>query len=295
MGEPRSLSGERGAQARAAAGFAARLRGRLDVPVELWDERLTTVEALRRGREGGSRADTRQPRGVRAAGGVPGEELVSTRAPRPRRPHAARAGAPSGRGARADARVARPDRGDGWWRWAWRWPRHLQRGRRGPRPPSDSMAAPADTLLIREGLRREDVAALLDKETTISGERYLALTAPGPRGRALARADRPTSLEGFLFPATYEIAADSTAADLVDRAGRGLRGQHGRDRLPLRAVAQPHQLRRADHRLDGRARGGRRARAADRGRRDLQPAQGSACASTSTRRCSTRSASGRGS
>lgn len=57
VGEPRSLSGERGAQARSAAGFAARLRSRAGVPVELWDERLTTVEARRRGREAGSRAD----------------------------------------------------------------------------------------------------------------------------------------------------------------------------------------------------------------------------------------------
>ncbi|MGD9694879.1 MAG: Holliday junction resolvase RuvX [Thermoleophilia bacterium] len=57
VGEPRTLRGARGAQARSAAGFAGRLRGRLDVPVELWDERLTTVEARRRGREGGSGAD----------------------------------------------------------------------------------------------------------------------------------------------------------------------------------------------------------------------------------------------
>jgi putative Holliday junction resolvase len=57
VGEPRSLSGDRGAQARAAAGFAGRLRARTAVPVEMWDERLTTVEATRRGREGGSRAD----------------------------------------------------------------------------------------------------------------------------------------------------------------------------------------------------------------------------------------------
>lgn len=56
VGEPRSLSGERGAQARVAAGFAGRLRARTSVPVEMWDERLTTVEAARRGREGGSRA-----------------------------------------------------------------------------------------------------------------------------------------------------------------------------------------------------------------------------------------------
>jgi putative Holliday junction resolvase len=57
VGEPRSLSGERGAQARAAAGFAGRLRARVTVPVDLWDERLTTIEAARRAREGGSRAD----------------------------------------------------------------------------------------------------------------------------------------------------------------------------------------------------------------------------------------------
>jgi putative holliday junction resolvase len=57
VGEPRGLSGERGAQARAAAGFAGRLRARVEVPVEMWDERLTTVEAGRRAREGGSRAD----------------------------------------------------------------------------------------------------------------------------------------------------------------------------------------------------------------------------------------------
>ncbi|MGD9573357.1 MAG: Holliday junction resolvase RuvX [Thermoleophilia bacterium] len=57
VGEPVSMSGERGAQARAAAGFAGRLRSRTAVPVEMHDERLTTVEGTRRGREGGSRAD----------------------------------------------------------------------------------------------------------------------------------------------------------------------------------------------------------------------------------------------
>jgi putative holliday junction resolvase len=57
VGEPRTLAGERGSQARSAGGFAARLRTRVDVPVELWDERLTTAEARRRAREAGSRAD----------------------------------------------------------------------------------------------------------------------------------------------------------------------------------------------------------------------------------------------
>lgn len=77
--------------------------------------------------------------------------------------------------------------------------------------------APAQRLLIREGLRREDVAEQLDAETGISGDRYLELTGPGPRGRRLAGTDRPTSLEGFLFPATYEITDATTAGELVDK------------------------------------------------------------------------------
>lgn len=52
VGEPRALSGALGSQARAAGGFAARLRARVPVPVELLDERLTTVEAARRVRSG---------------------------------------------------------------------------------------------------------------------------------------------------------------------------------------------------------------------------------------------------
>jgi putative pre-16S rRNA nuclease len=57
VGDPRHLSGARGSQARAAAAFADRVRGRFGLPVDLLDERLTTVEAGRRAREGGSRGD----------------------------------------------------------------------------------------------------------------------------------------------------------------------------------------------------------------------------------------------
>ncbi len=54
VGEPRHLSGERGEQAQAASAFAETLRRRVTVPVELVDERLTTVEAGRRAAESGS-------------------------------------------------------------------------------------------------------------------------------------------------------------------------------------------------------------------------------------------------
>ena len=42
VGHPLTLRGERGDQARATEKFAAALRGRLEVPVVLFDERFTT-------------------------------------------------------------------------------------------------------------------------------------------------------------------------------------------------------------------------------------------------------------
>jgi putative Holliday junction resolvase len=53
VGLPRSLSGAEGAAAAAAREYAAALAGTVDVPVELADERLTTVMATRQLRESG--------------------------------------------------------------------------------------------------------------------------------------------------------------------------------------------------------------------------------------------------
>ena len=82
---------------------------------------------------------------------------------------------------------------------------------------ADSTTVPVQRLLIREGLRREDVAA-----AARPGDLDLRRPLPGahrPRGArtgASRAPDRPTSLEGFLFPATYDITSDTTAAQLVD-------------------------------------------------------------------------------
>ena len=57
VGLPLTLAGEEGEQARAARRFAARLEARLDVPVELYDERLTTRMAQASG--GAADADSR--------------------------------------------------------------------------------------------------------------------------------------------------------------------------------------------------------------------------------------------
>ena len=57
VGLPITLSGDEGEQAKRARKFAVRLAGRLSVPVELHDERLTTRLAERSG--GRSDADSR--------------------------------------------------------------------------------------------------------------------------------------------------------------------------------------------------------------------------------------------
>jgi putative Holliday junction resolvase len=62
VGEPLMMSGEAGEAARHAREFADALRAVLDIPVELVDERLTTVEAERR--LAGAGVDARRRRGV---------------------------------------------------------------------------------------------------------------------------------------------------------------------------------------------------------------------------------------
>jgi putative pre-16S rRNA nuclease len=47
VGWPRNMDGSRGPAARQAEAFAERLRTALSVPVELWDERLSTAAAER--------------------------------------------------------------------------------------------------------------------------------------------------------------------------------------------------------------------------------------------------------
>jgi putative Holliday junction resolvase len=57
VGLPLTMAGEEREQAGRARAFAERLGARIDVPVELWDERLTTRQAERTG--GDADADSR--------------------------------------------------------------------------------------------------------------------------------------------------------------------------------------------------------------------------------------------
>jgi len=53
MGDPLHMSGRAGRQAEYAREFAERLRAASGLPVDFWDERLTTVEAQRVLRQSG--------------------------------------------------------------------------------------------------------------------------------------------------------------------------------------------------------------------------------------------------
>lgn len=60
VGLPLLLSGEKGARAVDAESVAAALREALGIPVDTWDERLTTVQAERALREGSVRGADRR-------------------------------------------------------------------------------------------------------------------------------------------------------------------------------------------------------------------------------------------
>lgn len=83
--------------------------------------------------------------------------------------------------------------------------------------------APEVTLRITEGWRREQIASWIDQQTDIpfSGAEFLLATgagiAPPPETSLAGEIPPGATLEGFLFPDTYRIAIDGTAADLVKR------------------------------------------------------------------------------
>jgi UPF0755 protein len=91
---------------------------------------------------------------------------------------------------------------------------------RDPASPPTATVPPPTPLTFPEGLRREDMARLLEEKTNLSGQQYLELTKPGPDGARLSGRSKATSLEGFLFPATYGIGSETTVEFLVDQQVR---------------------------------------------------------------------------
>lgn len=80
--------------------------------------------------------------------------------------------------------------------------------------------APGDQVVLKiiEGWRLTEVATAVNKAfPAISKDAFVAASVVGERKNAvLAGLDPKTSLEGFLFPDTYFVRPDATAAQLVD-------------------------------------------------------------------------------
>ena len=73
---------------------------------------------------------------------------------------------------------------------------------------------------IREGLRTEEVADLLERRNVVSADEFLRALGDQYRASFLAALPPESSLDGFLFPATYrDQYATSTEALRVDIGG----------------------------------------------------------------------------
>ena len=88
---------------------------------------------------------------------------------------------------------------------------HRSPPRTAPPPPPTPV-----NVTFPEGLRREQIAAILAAKTHLSASAYLAQTAVGGEGKVLAGTTTPRSLEGFLFPATYPILPTTTVSEFID-------------------------------------------------------------------------------
>ncbi len=81
---------------------------------------------------------------------------------------------------------------------------------------------PEQTLVVREGLRLEQVAATVGEQTTVDEAAFLELVRTGWRTKAYGSRLVPllpadATLEGFLFPDTYRLPEMATADDVLER------------------------------------------------------------------------------
>jgi UPF0755 protein len=83
--------------------------------------------------------------------------------------------------------------------------------------PTDAEAAPVINVTIPEGRTRREIAAIAEK-AGLEGS-YTDATAKAPADFSLRRYGAPadSTLEGFLFPATYELRDSASAATLRNR------------------------------------------------------------------------------
>ncbi len=196
VGLPLTLRGEHGEQARETEEFVLALRGVLDVPVETYDERFTTALAGR-GSERGERARGRA-RSCSSAGELPcvgGLEMKRALLA------AAAALVVLGAAACGGEDTPPPRRGPAAARAA---ADHLSRGLHGERDGGSCFARCARSRSTSVGSRRG------------SHSRDIASAAAAARPPREFRKDWDgESIEGFLFPATYEFTKLTSSQRLV--------------------------------------------------------------------------------
>ena len=125
---------------------------------------------------------------------------------------------------------------------------------------------------IPEGHALRDIARDDAPRAGISPAAYrrAARRAHPPAGYRATGKERLT-IEGFLFPATYTLTKPVSATRLVQQQLTAFQRADGEGRLPPGREEEPDALRRADHRLDDRARGRLPGRPRQDRRRHLQP------------------------
>lgn len=77
-----------------------------------------------------------------------------------------------------------------------------------------------------EGSWLTDFARILDERTHISGDEFLELTTSGQM-RSRVRPEEVDTMEGLLFPSTYQVVEEDTAASVARRLARELEEQLG--------------------------------------------------------------------
>ena len=287
VGLPLTLRGERGEQAKETLGFVSDLARLTDVPVETYDERFTTTLATRGQRTPSDRCGGRRPsaRGISATArrlvliaclvfavgavyyGVR-NVLPDSSKPTPN-PHGPMLTVVIPRGATAvtisDLLEQHGIVSDGT-----RFRNYVKAQNQGTdfHPGRYQFQAGTDydviirklnkgpvpqevKLVIPEGYRITQIVDSL-KAVGMSPKAYKAALArtPPPAGWGA------TSMEGFLFPATYIDQAAREAADPDRPAAGGVPGRVQPGRHEVRPLQEPDRLRRAEDRLDDRARGG---------------------------------------
>ena len=94
----------------------------------------------------------------------------------------------------------------------------------------------ATTVTIPEGLSRDQIASDVLPEG-VSSDEYLQLAESAPKGFNPAQyGAKSDSLEGFLFPATYELPADNNVKSLVDQQLQAFKDNLAR--VDLKAAAK---------------------------------------------------------